>query len=77
MKTGDRVVFVADWHDIVEFGDVGVIERVIDEEEREFLKRVWNTDEDLKYEVNFNGTILVVTEEDVVPLSIGVLIGGG
>ena len=74
MKVGDHVVFVANWHDLVKFGDVGVIEEIINEEKRNFLREVWHADEDYKYLVNFNGTILAVTDEDVVPLSVGVLL---
>jgi len=74
MKEGDRVVFIGDWHDVVKVGDVGFIERVLTEEERKEVQETWKTDEDYKYQVYFNGTVLTVCENDVVPVAIATLV---
>lgn len=74
LKEGDRVAFVGGWHDIVGVGDIGIIEKVVTEEEKELYQRNWGGDKDYKYQVCFNGTVLMVSEEDVVPLSIALLL---
>ena len=74
MREGDRVVFMGGWHDIVKVGDCGIIERVLTEEERKEIQETWETDEDYKYQVCFNGTVLTVCEDDVVPVAIASLV---
>jgi len=54
-------------------GDCGVIERVLTEEERKEIQEIWGT-KDYKYQVYFNGTVLTVCEDDVVPVAIASLV---
>jgi len=74
MKKGDRVIFIGGWHDIVKVGDCGVIEGVLAEEERKEIQEIWGTNKDYKYQVYFNGTVLTVCEDDVVPVAIASLV---
>jgi len=74
MKKGDRVIFIGGWHDIVKVGDCGVIEGVLAEEEGKEIQEIWGTNKDYKYQVYFNGTVLTVCEDDVVPVAIASLV---
>lgn len=72
-KEGDKVAFIGE-HDVVEVGDVGVVEKVLTEEERKRCQVWWGDGKEYKYQVNFDGTILVVSGEDVVPLPVARLL---
>ncbi|RLI75989.1 hypothetical protein DRO97_02020 [Archaeoglobales archaeon] len=62
IRRGTKVVFTGE-HDIVKKGDIGIVSKVLSEEDRKWWASVWGIPKSRvgRYEVDFDGTVLITS----------------